>query len=135
MSKKLTRLPGEEPAPDAKRGEKILAMKPRRTLETWKRTQPGDLVVITHPKPFGRAEAKLAKLLKGSPVVNRKLDEYGSQIWELCDGEHTVEQIARALADRFHERFEPAVPRTLKFITLLAERGLVTVREIGGQGP
>ena len=128
MSKRLTRQPGEDLPPDAKRGARLLSLRPKRTLETWKRKDPGGLVVVTHPKPFGRAEAQLSKLLRGSPVVNRHLDEFGSQIWVLCDGEHTVAQIARALEEQFHERFEPSLPRTLKFIKLLAERGLVTVR-------
>jgi hypothetical protein len=127
MSKRLTRQPGEDPPPDAQRGARLLSLRPKRTLETWKRKDPFGLVVVTHPKPFGRAEARMAKLLRGSPVVNRHLDEFGSQIWVLCDGEHTVAEIARALEERFHERFEPALPRTLKFIKLLAERGLVTV--------
>ena len=127
MSKRLTRQPGQDPPPDAKRGERLLALRPKRTLETWKRKDEGGLVVISHPKPFGRAEARVAKLLRGSPVVNRHLDEFGSEIWVLCDGAHSVEEIARALEERFRERFEPAVPRTLKFIKLLAERGLVTV--------
>jgi hypothetical protein len=127
MSKKLTRLPGDEPPPDVRRGERILAMRPLRTLDTWERAPPGDLVVITHPKPFGKLEAKVARALRGSDTVKRPLDEYGSMIWELCDGTHTVEDIARAVEERYRERFEPAVPRTLKFIKLLAEHGLVRV--------
>jgi hypothetical protein len=133
MSKRLTRLPGDDPPPDPKRGERLLALRPRRTLETWTRKEPDGLVVITHPKPFSRAEARMAKLLRGSPVVNRHLDAYGSEIWVLCDGTRTIEEIARSLEERFHERFEPALPRTLKFIKLLAERGLVTVPGPGSE--
>jgi hypothetical protein len=129
MSKRLTRLPGDEPPPDPEHGARVLGFRPLRTLDTWKETQPDGLVVVTHAKNFGRLEGALARALKGSPVVNRRLDEFGSQIWLLCDGEHSVADIARALEDRFHERFEPAVPRTLKFITILAERGLVVIRE------
>ena len=129
MSKKLTRLPGEEPPPDIARGARILALRPKRTLDTWKRVEPGGLVVITHPKPFSRLEAKVAKALRGSPVVNRNLDEFGSEIWVLCDGQHSVVDIARALEERFHERFEPAVPRTLKFVEILLQRGLISIEE------
>jgi hypothetical protein len=131
MSKKLTRLPGDEPPPDAARGARILALRPRRTLDTWTRRESDGNVVITHPKPFGKVERGLAKALRGSLVVNRPLDEYGSEIWVLCDGRHSVEQIARSLEARFKERFEPAVPRTLKFLELLAKHGLVVV----GDGP
>lgn len=100
---------------------------PKRTVDTWKVEVKTGLVVVTHPKAYGRVEARMARALRGSPTVNRQLDEYGSRIWLLCDGAHTVEAIARALDEEFHERFEPALPRTLKFIKVLAERRLVTV--------
>ncbi len=111
------------------RGKRLLALRPKRTVDTWKVEDETGLVVVTHPKAFGRVEARLARALRGRPTVNRPLDEFGSQIWLLCDGSHTVEAIARALDARFHERFEPAVPRTLKFIKVLAERRLVTVEK------
>ncbi len=131
MSKKLTRMPGDDEPPDAERGRRLLSLRPQRTLESWKVDPRTGFVVVTHPKPFGRAEARLARLLRGSPIVNRRLDEYGSAIWVLCDGAHTVEEIARELEGRFHERFEPALPRTIKFVSLLAKTGLVAV----GAGP
>ena len=132
MSKKLTRLPGDEPAPDTDRGRRVLAMRPLRTLDTWKESPETGRVVVTHTKNYGAVEVRLAKMLKGSPTVNRHLDEFGSRIWLLCDGKHTIEDIARALQDEFHERFEPAVPRTLKFVEILAERNLVTIVAEGG---
>ena len=134
MSKKLTRLPGDEPAPDVGRGKRLLALRPRRTVETWKVDPETGLIVVTHPKALGPVEARLARALRGSPTLNRQLDEFGSEIWLLCDGAHTVEEIARVLDARFHERFEPALPRTLKFIAALAERRLVTV-ENSREGP
>lgn len=135
MSKKLTRLPGDEPPPDPERGARILAMRPLRTLDTWERKEPDGLVVVTHPKPFGKVEKKLAKLLRGSLLVNRPLDVYGSEIWVLCDGAHTVEEIARTLEERFKEEFEPAVPRTLKFVKLLTEHGLLTISDAPPAAP
>ena len=127
MSKKLTRLPGEDPAPDIERGRRLLRLRPRRTVETWKVDSKTGFVVVTHPKAFGRVEARFARWFRGKPMINRQLDAYGSQIWILCDGTHSVEEIARAVEAKFHEAFEPALPRTLKFVSMLAERRLVTV--------
>lgn len=132
LSKKLTRLPGDEPPPDVDRGRRLLALRPKRTVDTWKVEAKTGLVIVTHPKAFSRVEARLARALRGSPTINRQLDEFGSQIWLLCDGAHTVEEIARTLDKRFHERFEPALPLTLKFIKVLAERRLVTVDKAAG---
>jgi hypothetical protein len=127
LSKKLTRLPGEDPPPDVERGRRLLALRPRRTVETWKVDPKTGRVVVTHPKAFGRVEASLARWMRGKKSINRQLDEYGSLIWLMCDGSHTVEEIARALEGQFHEAFEPALPRTLKFVSMLAERRLVVV--------
>lgn len=127
MSKRVTRFPGDDIAPSADRGRRILSLRPRRTVETWKVDEASGWVVVTHPKALGALEARLTRLLRGSTVVNRPLDEYGSAIWLMCDGRHTVEEIARSLEERFRERFEPALPRTLKFVEVLAQRRLVTV--------
>ncbi len=127
LSKKLTRLPGEDPAPDIDRGRRLLRLRPKRTVETWKVDAKTGFVVVSHPKAFGRVEARFARWFRGKPNINRQLDEHGSAIWIMCDGSHTVEEIARALEARFHEAFEPALPRTLKFVSMLAERRLVAV--------
>lgn len=132
MSKRLTRLPGDEPPPSADRGRKVLSLRPRRTVETWKVDDATGCVVVTHRKALGSVEARLTRLLRGSTMIRRSLDEYGSAIWLMCDGRHTVEEIARSLEARYHERFEPALPRTLKFVEILAERRLVTVERDGG---
>jgi hypothetical protein len=127
VSKKLTRLPGEVEPPDVDRGRRMLAMRPRRTLETWEVSKDTGRVVVTHPKAFGRLEGKLARALGAPKEIRRPLDEFGSLIWQLCDGNHTIEEIARAAEERFAERFEPAVPRTLRFVEILAQRRLVLV--------
>jgi hypothetical protein len=134
LSKRLTHLPGEEPPADPQRGARLLALRPKRAVETWKLDSDTGLVVVTHVKAVGAVEARLIRLLRGSPTVNRRLDEYGSAIWLMCDGSRTVEEIARALDEKFRERFEPALPRTLKFVGLLAERRLVTI-ERSDDGP
>lgn len=132
MSKRLTRLPGDEAPPSPDRGRKVLSLRPRRTVETWTVDGATGCVVVTHRKALGSVEARLTRLLRGTTVVNRPLDEFGSAIWLMCDGSHTVEEIARSLEARYHERFEPALPRTLKFVEVLAQRRLVTVERVGG---
>lgn len=127
VSKKLTRVPGGQEPPDLERGRRLLELRPLRTVDTWVVSPKTGTVVVTHPKAFGRMEGKLARALKAPASINRPLDEFGSLIWQLCDGQHTVSQIARALEERFRERFEPAVPRTLRFVEVLAQRRLVRI--------
>ena len=133
MSKKITRLPGDPPPhEDPARGRAIFALRPRRTLDTWERSAETGLVVICHPKTLRPTEVRLAKKLGRPLEVNRPLDEYGSEIWQLCDGSRTIEEIARAVEAKFHERFEPPLPRTLRFIEILARRGLVRMAPESG---
>lgn len=132
MSKKLTRQHGEMGAHGPQRGRNLMDLRPLRSLDTWSVSEETGLVVIRQPKGLSRVEKRLARAVRAQEHVNRPLDIHGSAIWKLCDGEHTVEQIARALEDQFHEQFEPAVPRTLRFVELLARRGLV---HVAGPGP
>jgi hypothetical protein len=105
-----------------------MALRPLRALDTWTLDGESGLVVIHQPKNFSAVEVRIARAVRAQEHINRQLDAYGSLIWQLCDGDHTVEQIARAVEDRFHEQFEPAAPRTVRFIELLARRGLLRVQ-------
>jgi len=127
VSKRVTRLHGDPSAREPERGRNLMGLRPVRSVESWVVAEGTDLVVIHQPKGLSRVEARLARAVKAQEHVNRPLDRYGSAIWQLCDGQHTIEEIARALEARFHEQFEPALPRTLRFVDLLARRGLVRI--------
>jgi len=51
------------------------------------------------------------------------LDEVGSLVWSLCDGEHTVRGIAEAIAERFGPDFDPSSKRLALFLLTMRERG------------
>lgn len=135
MSKKVTRLHGEMGDRAPQRGRNLMRLRPVRSVDSWSVDEETGLVVIRQPKGLSRVEKRLAKAVRAPEHVNRTLDVHGSVIWHMCDGEHTVEQIARAMEDRFHELFEPALPRTLRFVELLARRGLLAVAPVEGEGP
>ncbi len=56
-----------------------------------------------------------------------RLNPVAAEIWHLADGHHTVEGIARAVAERFRVPFDVALEDTRKFVDLLATRNLVSV--------
>lgn len=59
---------------------------------------------------------------ESKPVL---LDEVGSMVWKLCDGEHTVNDIAVALAKEYKlNRREIEVSLT-KYLQTLGKRGMV----------
>ncbi len=51
------------------------------------------------------------------------LDEVGSLVWSLCDGEHTVRQIALALQERFGDDYDPGSKRLAVFLLTMKSRG------------
>jgi hypothetical protein len=127
VSKKVTRLHGEFGTRAPQRGRNVMALRPVRALDTWTDSPETGVVVIHQPKNFSRVESRIARAVRAQDYINRTLDIYGSAIWRRCDGDRSVEQIAREMEEEFHEQFEPAMPRTLRFIELLARRGLVRV--------
>ena len=59
---------------------------------------------------------------------NFELDEVGLFVWNLCDGQTSIEQIFRHLAAKYNLSERDAEVSTLKFLQMLARRGLVGLR-------
>lgn len=64
--------------------------------------------------------------LSSRPPLRRiELDEIGSLVWALCDGHHTVGDIADALVARYQLLRREALASLTEFLTQLRRRGLV----------
>lgn len=85
----------------------------------------GGIVTITHRKDLKRWELWLMKKVGGSPVVRRKLDIPGSDIWQLCDGTNTVADICDRMDRKYKEDIEPVLTRVTKFLEMLLVRNLI----------
>jgi len=84
-----------------------------------------DRVVILVPK-FGNhwfGRWMMSKMEK--PKVRLKLDDIGSFVWQKCDGNNSVEQIARALSQQFGENVDPVYERLNLFFQNLAKSNSV----------
>ncbi|MGA1794124.1 MAG: hypothetical protein ACMUHM_09240 [Thermoplasmatota archaeon] len=64
-------------------------------------------VVLEYPKNFNRLEKKLHKILKGPENIRRPLDEVGTLLWEMSDGDHCLAEVYLKQQKMFHERVEP----------------------------
>lgn len=108
---------------------------PAEELEEWKGVFPraccesdrqeDQCVVVRLPRARNRFLRKVLSLFSPSPWVRIKLDERGSLVWQLCDGEHTVEQISRELENRFGCQVEPALERTALLLRHMYRYGMV----------
>lgn len=74
----------------------------------------------------GGLKARLAG--SGKPLTKVfELEEIGASIWEMCDGKHTVEGIARTLRERYKLNRIEAETALGSFLHTLAQRRLITM--------
>ncbi|BDI31960.1 hypothetical protein CCAX7_40110 [Capsulimonas corticalis] len=118
--------------------EEMLRLRPlRRSVVTWT-TKPQDasgdedvsetpdpLVVLSAPRTMGPLTRWVTRLLS-APVDRRvELDEYGSAIWTMCDGTHTVRQLADFTSAKYKLNKRQAEVSVLAFMKMLAQRDLI----------
>lgn len=103
----------------------LLALKPVRSVE-WEARDNGR-VVLCVPKfrhPLLR-QWVLPRLR--TPILKVKLDDVGSFVWGLCDGENTVGTIAARLHEEFGERLDPRNDRLALFFRMLEREDYVSM--------
>lgn len=86
---------------------------------------PDGRVEVLRPK-FGTG--RLGRWLSGRlsrPHLRVRLDDTGSFVWRLCDGEHTVEQIAGALREHEGKDAPDVAPRLEWFLGTMTRRGMI----------
>ncbi len=92
-------------------------------------TNDDGCTVLIYPKGFTRFESWLQRKLGGPKDIRRPLDDKGTIIWGMCDGEHTVLEICEVLDDKYGIEIEPVVARVWKFIAILQNLGLAFLRK------
>jgi hypothetical protein len=84
-------------------------------------------VVLIYRKTFTRMEGWIYRHFGGHGDIRRPLDEMGTDIWKLCDGEHNIGEICTIMHKQYGENLQPVGPRVWGFIKILAQRNLVLV--------
>jgi len=116
-----------------------LAMVPmRHPLVTWERT--GSEVVLSIPlreDKIAQAVKKMITSLKMAKELpdSRKLalDEVGSFVWELCDGERNLDGIVQGLVREYKLTRREAEASVTTFLQTLAKRNLIGLMSPGGK--
>lgn len=108
---------------EALAGENLLEMRPLRVAD-WQ--EVGDRVVVERPRPTRRGVRGLGERISYLLSMRKiRLDERGSFLWYLVDGEHSVSEIAEAMRREFGEQVEPAEERVGHLIRLLRREHLL----------
>ena len=117
-----------------KKGEKeekkinLLKLVPVRNIN-WEKNEEG-LIVLLKPKIKNPFFAKhLLPRLK-SPYYKIRLDSVGSFVWERCDGNLTVKELAEDLKAKFGEEVEPLYDRLNLFLQSLEKNRFIFYKDL-----
>jgi coenzyme PQQ synthesis protein D (PqqD) len=110
--------------PEISREQALTARPQQNPNVTGHETDAGLIRVNVPFKP--RVGARwLTWLLVTPQNRNFALDEIGSEVWRLCDGEHTVKDVADAVARRYKVNRREAEQSAIQYMRMLMQRGLV----------
>lgn len=104
-------------------------VKPERA-HAWERDAKTGYAILLIPKFKGKILGRWLQPRLKHPLVKLNLDEYGSAVWECCDGNTSVKQIAEILKSRFGDKIEPVMDRLSLFIRHLDEANLVRITNL-----
>jgi len=110
-----------------KKSINLLDLVPIRNIKEEK--QEDGLIVLLKPKfkhPF--LVRHLLPRMK-NPYYKIKLDEKGSYIWELCDGQLTVKELAKILKNKFGNELEPLYDRLSFFLHNLEKNRFIVYKK------
>ncbi|UCE37221.1 MAG: PqqD family protein [Thermoplasmata archaeon] len=102
----------------------LLLCKPKRN-EAVKWEEEDDRIILIYPKNFTRFERFLHRHIGGPGTIRRPLDDKGTFIWRMCDGDHNVHDICQASYNEFKEDIEPVLRRVWGFLEILLKLNLI----------
>ena len=104
----------------------LLDLIPNRVVQ-WQ-IDTDDKCVLMKPKFSNRFLIKFIVPLMKRPTYRVTLDEFGSTVWNYCDGKRTVGDIAECLINDFGEAIEPVHERLGMFIRTLKVNRFIEYR-------
>jgi len=109
----------------------FLELKPvRNPVLKWEKNEKGEIKLLIPLKEDsakkGVSGKMFSKLLPPSPTEKKiQLDKLGSEVWELCDGNNTVKDIADTLHAKYKMMAVEAEISLDAYFRQLTQRGLV----------
>jgi hypothetical protein len=111
--------------PEPRSRKEIMNARPvRNPVLTWGPDAQGDMV-INVPLQKKAWISRLNKLIPAPDVRHIILDDIGADVWELCDGETSVETIRRRIAEKYKMNHKEAEASLLEHLKQLAQRKLI----------
>ncbi len=95
----------------------------RNGIFSWRAEETGSVTIEVENK--GVANKIAQKLLKKPKISYVHLDEMGSFIWPLIDGEKSVYELGICVEERFGEEANPLYERLVSYMRILESYGFI----------
>ncbi|NLM13840.1 MAG: PqqD family protein [Epulopiscium sp.] len=106
-----------------KKSKNVLDMIPIRNEKIhWEMKENQVILTINRDRAFDRLMHKLFKTPLKTTV---ELEEFGSFVWQKCDGSHTINDIANHLEEQFGEKARPVLERLVLYMKSLRENNFI----------
>jgi len=122
LREKLARPPKPQPID---RRTSLAARLVRNTRVQWADKPEGIVLTITVRSPT--QSAMFSKLFPMPAMREVQLDEIGSEIWRLCDGEHSTADLLDWMRTRYQFSYKEAELGITKYLKELVKRNLVVI--------
>lgn len=109
-----------------KNDRNVLEMIPVRNEKIlWEIKEDKVLLTINRDRTFDRLMNKLFKTPLKTTV---ELEEFGSFIWQKCDGTNTIGDLSNLLEENFGEKAHPVLERLLIYMKSLRENNFIHLK-------
>lgn len=92
-------------------------------------TRDDEDIVVLEVENTGVFNRIAQKLFKRPKVTKVHMEQFGSFLWPLIDGERTVKELADFLKERFGEDAEPLYPRVAKYMQIMESYHFISLRD------
>ena len=114
------------PPPPVERQAALTLRPGRNSLLTWEKRDSGELILkVPQNEKANRIAKTLARVLKAPKERQVELDEVGGYVWELCDGQNTVEAIVQKTGRQYKMNRREAEVSVTMFLQMLHQRNFI----------
>ena len=93
----------------------------------WEADEDGNITIFVENKGIFN---KLAQMLLKKPKVSQiHLEEFGSFIYPLIDGNDSIYEIGQKVKDNFGEKADPLYPRIIQYFKMLYDYGFIEYKK------
>lgn len=93
----------------------------------WEQDEAGLVTLYVHNTGWMK---KLTQIVLKKPEYSQiHLDQHGSFVWSIMDGEMDILELGELVKERFGEKAEPLYPRLARFFQVLESYQFVSFRE------